>query len=127
MTGVFCWHQWPVFCKVLERWRKGIYLASVLEREYVVELYELQMIQESFCLISCGRKWDSVFYGKIFIGKKCFSPSPPSICSTSMWKVRREGVRMKVFVLAHIKATVSSVLFLMNYRNSHTSSHEKLL
>lgn len=50
-----------------------MYLASVLEREYVVELYELQMIQGRFCCISCGRKWHSVFYGRIFSGKKMLS------------------------------------------------------
>ena len=78
MTGVLCWHLWPVFYRVLHSdGGKGTYLASVLGREYDVKLYELQMVQGSFCFISCGRKWDSVFYGKVFSGKSAILPHLP--------------------------------------------------
>lgn len=85
------------------------------------------MVQGSFCFISCGGKWDSVFYGKVFSGKNGYSPSPPPVCPISMWKGRKQGVRVRIFLLVHVKAKVNSLLFLMKYRNSQTLLHEKLL
>lgn len=70
-------------------WGKGTNPASVLRKEYDVELWELQMVQGSFCFSSCGRECDSVFHGKEFSGKRCSSPSPPPVFPTSTERTRR--------------------------------------